>query len=314
MLSQEENTSLIEEGGPATASGTAPVAASMLAEEENYPEIGSLQEQLNENILRFYEKASEEDIRAYQRSVEDIKGERIAEQALQEPAMAPHFQLEDQDGNTVALQELLKKGPVVLTFYRGKWCPHCNLTLMTYQKHLVPLLDKYNATLVAISPMLPDGTVFLATKRDLEYHVCSDINNYLAKQFRVSFAIQPHTREFFVKYDHNLPDFNGLDADWEIPLPATYIIAPTGQIVWSFLDNDPGIRAEVEDIAQELANLQTATTENDPGKSPTRRQRRCRSRSPVRKMFNRTIARTFSGTFSVTARRKTPPTAARTVE
>ena len=94
-------------------------ATTMMDEEENYSDPGSLQEELNEILEAFYECSTEEDIRAYQRLVEDIQGQHIAEQALVEPAMAPSFELIDQDGDTVNLHNLLKQGPVVLTFYRG---------------------------------------------------------------------------------------------------------------------------------------------------------------------------------------------------
>ncbi|CAB9508522.1 alkyl hydroperoxide reductase Thiol specific antioxidant Mal allergen [Seminavis robusta] len=227
---------------------------SMLEEEENYPDPGSLQEELNEILDAFYECVAEEDICAYQRLVEDIRGERIAETALMEPAVCPSFELQDQDGDMLRLDELLQKGPVVVTFYRGKWCPHCNATLMRYQKQLVPELKQFQATLVAISPMLPDGTAFLATKRDLDYSVCSDVNNTLAKEFRLTFEVKPHTQPFMTKWGEHIPDHNGLDS-WEIPLPATYVIGQDGRIAWSFMDNDPGIRAEVKDIVHEVAAL-----------------------------------------------------------
>jgi hypothetical protein len=93
---------------------------SMLSEEENYPDPGSLQEELNEILEAFYECVSEADIRAYQEYVENIQGQKIAEQALMEPAMAPSFELKDQDRDIVNLHDLLKQGPVVLIFYRGE--------------------------------------------------------------------------------------------------------------------------------------------------------------------------------------------------
>jgi peroxiredoxin len=252
---------------------------SMLDEEENYPEPETLQEELNAILEAFFEMVSEDDIQAYQRYVEDIQGARIAEQALMEPAMAPTFELEDQDGDRVSLPDLLQKGPVVLIFYRGKWCPHCNATLMRYSKELVPALEPYNATLVAISPMLPDGTAFLATKRDFRFSVCSDPDNQLAKQFGISFTVQPHSRPYFKNWGEDVPEHTGVDS-WDIPLPATYIIAPNGQIAWSFLDNDPGIRAEVPDIVEQVAQVS-----QEPPKE------RARGRP---KLYNRKIASTFT--------------------
>ena len=252
---------------------------SMLAEEENYPEPATLQEELNSIVDAFYDAVPEKDIRAYQRYVEDIRGARIAEQALKEPAMAPTFELEDQEGDGVSLAALLKKGPVVLTFYRGKWCPHCNATLIRYSRDLVPALQQYNATLVAISPMLPDGTAFLATKRDLQFSVCSDWDCQLAKQFGITFTVEPHSRPFFTKWGDDLPEHNGVDS-WDIPLPATYVIAPDGHISWSFLDYDPAVRGEVPDIVEQVAKVSEVPT--------TPRKRRSRP-----KLYNRKTATTF---------------------
>ncbi|CAB9513383.1 Putative peroxiredoxin bcp [Seminavis robusta] len=262
---------------------------SMLAEEENYPEPGTLQEELNEIVDAFYELSSDEDIRAYQCWVEDIEGEKVAENALMEPALAPVFELEDQDGDTVRLSDLLEKGPVVLSFYRGKWCPHCNATLMRYGNQLVPELEKSGATLVAISPMLPDGTAYLATKRDLNFAVCSDTENQVAKQFGITFAVRPHTRPFMLKWGDDLPQHNGLNAGWEIPLPATYVIGQDGNIAWSFLDNDPGVRAEVGDILQAVADASSKYKGLMDISSNSTREKKPRSR----KMFNRKLSTTF---------------------
>lgn len=262
---------------------------SMMAEEENYPEPGSLQEELNQILDAFYECVNDEDIRAYQRHVEDIQGQRIAEQALIEPAMAPPFELEDQDGDIVSLHELLKRGPVVLTFYRGKWCPQCNATLVRYQKHLVPAMKPYGATLVAISPLMPDGTAFLASKRDLEFSICSDFDNALAKDYRLTFTVQPNTRPFIINCGDNLPDHNGVHS-WDIPLPATYVISQDGHISWSFLDNDPGIRAEPEDIVRQVAKVcQNSAKEGGTGKG----KESLESPKPRRKLFNRSFSATF---------------------
>ena len=108
-------------------------------EEENYPDPDSLQEELNEILEAWFEIITEEDIAAYQRYIEDIQGQRVAERALYEPAVAPTFDLTDQDGEQVQLEALLERSgnPVVVVFYRGKWCPHCNATLMRYQKELL---------------------------------------------------------------------------------------------------------------------------------------------------------------------------------
>jgi uncharacterized Rossmann fold enzyme len=122
-------------------------------DDEFYPSESSLQEELNEILQAFYDAVTEEDIKCYQQHVESIQERSIAEGAVKCPDIAPDFTLTDQDGETVCLSELCAKGPVVLVFYRGKWCPHCNATIMKMQRELDSIKAK-GATLVAISPMV----------------------------------------------------------------------------------------------------------------------------------------------------------------
>jgi peroxiredoxin len=221
---------------------------SAMDEDECYPK--SLQEELNEIMEAFYSLVSEDDIREYQQSIESISERKIAERALQPISKAPDFKLEDQDGDKVILRDLLKKGPVVLVFYRGKWCPHCNRHIMAMQEYLTKIKAK-GASVVCISPMLPDGTQYLATKRSLNFPVCSDVGNVLARKFKITFEILPEFRDTMCRWGEDIPKHNG-DDTWEVPLPATYIIDMDGRLVWSFLDNDPGVRADPEDILEAI--------------------------------------------------------------
>jgi peroxiredoxin len=222
--------------------------SSAMEEDEFYPT--SLQEELNEIMEAFYAAISEEDIQMMQRLIESNFQRSIAEGAVHAKAEAPDFDLEDQDGDQVKLSELYKKGPVVLIFYRGKWCPHCNATILAMSRAIEKFQAK-GATLVAISPMLPDGTKYLATKRFLEFPVCSDVGNVVARRYRLTFEIPPEFHDSMLKWGEDVPSHNG-DDSWEIPLPATYIIDTKGIVVWSFVDNDPGVRASPEEIIAKI--------------------------------------------------------------
>lgn len=222
--------------------------SSAMEEDEFYPK--NFQDELNEIMEAFYAAVGEEGLQEYQRLVESIYQRSIAEGAVQAVTKAPDFDLEDQDGDRVKLSDLYKKGPVVLVFYRGKWCPHCNATILALSREMERFQAK-GATLVAISPMLPDGTHYLATKRSLEFSVCSDVGNVVARKYRLTFQIPPECQVSMMKWGEDAPAHNG-DDSWEIPLPATYIIDRNGDVVWSFVDNDPGIRASPEDILAEI--------------------------------------------------------------
>jgi peroxiredoxin len=249
MVDSEPSEDFSTADSAATGTGT---FVSALDEEEYYPK--SLQEELNEIIEAWYELISEEDIQQFQLFLEDIQGQKIAEGAIQNVGEeAPDFELPDQDGEVVSLDDLCQKGPVVLLFYRGKWCPHCSTTIRRMQQ-ILPQIEAKGASLVAISPMLPDGTQFMATKMSLGFPVCSDVGNLVAKRYKLTFAVHPDVRDSFVKWGEDIPKFNG-DFTWEIPLPATYILNQQRQIVWSFLDNDPGVRGEPEDILAAIPTL-----------------------------------------------------------
>lgn len=248
----------------------APQMISAMLEEETYDGFPSMQDELNEILEAWFELVSDEEIRAHQQIVEDIRGAQVAERALSEPSMAPRFCLTDQDGDTVDSEQLLQKQPLIVMFYRGKWCPHCNATLMRYSKRLVPRLRGPNgqarAKLVAVSPMQPDGTLFLASKRDLQFSVCSDTDE-VARQLGITFQVQPHSQPFMRRWGEDLPVQNLPSyAAWEIPLPAAYLIGTDGTIFWSFLDNDPGVRPDPQAVLDALERYEDghARTESAP--------------------------------------------------
>eukprot|EP00977_Amphora_coffeiformis_P015618 scaffold4597_cov162-Amphora_coffeaeformis.AAC.4 len=265
------NTPMVEVSGSNTATTTTTTTkpstseserelrmSSAMYEEESYAVAESLQEELNEILEAWFEVVTEEDIRAYQQLVEDIRGEQVAERALAENALAPHFTLTDQDGDVVDSKQILleKQQPIILIFYRGKWCPHCNATLMRYSKQLIPKLQQ-RARLIAVSPMQPDGTLFLASRRDLKFSVCSDTAG-LANQMGITFTVKPHSRPFMQRWGEDVPVHN-LAADWDIPVPAVYLLGTDGRIKWSFLDNDPGVRPDPSIVLVALERYETET-------------------------------------------------------
>mmetsp|Transcript_19344 Transcript_19344/g.40783 ORF Transcript_19344/g.40783 Transcript_19344/m.40783 type:complete len:289 (+) Transcript_19344:258-1124(+) len=226
-------------------------------EEDDGPK--TMQEEMNDILEAFYSEVGEQEMYEFQQFMESATKQSIAEGALDCPDECPSFELEDQDGDKVTLGDVLKKGPLVLQFYRGKWCPLCNAQLQRLQRAGLPLFNEKGATLVAVSPMLPDGTQYLSTKRDLQFSVCSDVGNTLAKKFNITMEVTPEFREMHLRQGKNLPEENG-DETWEIPLPATYVIDQNGIIVFSFIDNDPHIRCDIDEIA---AAIPSDKKEND---------------------------------------------------
>lgn len=173
----------------------------------------------------------------------------IAEQALKAGQLAPDFSLPDAEGRLVTLSELLARGPIALTFYRGDWCPYCNLTLRAYQA-VLPEINALGATLVAISPQDADHTQLTVTHKALTFPVLSDRGNVVARQFGLVWSIPEKDRATAVK----LPDYNG-DETWELPVPGTFVIAPDRTIRLAFADADWTHRLEPSAILESLAGL-----------------------------------------------------------
>ena len=185
----------------------------------------------------------------------------ITERALKAGATAPDFILPDVHGNKVKLSTLLAKGPVVLSFYRGGWCPYCNLELRALQQ-VLPQLKQLGATLVAISPQTPDESLSTSEKNALSFPVLSDQASTVASSFGITFDLADELRPIYTAFNHALPQKNGVDS-WVLPIPATYVIAKTGKILLSFVDVDYRNRLEPSAVITVLSSEQKASTEGE---------------------------------------------------
>jgi peroxiredoxin len=174
--------------------------------------------------------------------------------ALKEGQQAPDFALPNATGQTVQLATLLEQGPVIVTFYRGDWCPYCNLALRAYQAAL-PEITALGATLVAISPQTPDNSLTTAEKKGLSFPVLSDVGNRVARHYGLVFALSEAVRPVYAAIGSDLPTYNG-DTSWELPVPGTFVIAPDGRVRLAFVDPDYTRRLEPSEI---LAALRTLT-------------------------------------------------------
>lgn len=177
----------------------------------------------------------------------DLVATGIAAQALGVGDTAPAFALPDHLGNTVHSSDLLAAGPVLINFYRGNWCPYCNLELRAYQQHL-DRIKKAGASLIAISPMLPDNSMGIAEKNELAFPVLSDVGNKVANDFGLVFTVDARIQAMYLqRLGNDLPTLNG-DDTFTLPLPATYVIGQDGIITYSYVNADYRLRADPEDV------------------------------------------------------------------
>ena len=168
---------------------------------------------------------------------------------------APNFTLPDALGRPVTLSDLLEKGPVVLTFYRGEWCPFCNLQLRSLQEAL-PLFLEHDATLVAISPQAPDHALSLTEKHDLAYAVLSDVDQSVIRAYRVQFTLSGDLEDLQVNVFQNDPGTQNADHSRSLPVPATFVIDRRGVVRAAFVSADWRYRPEPTDIIAALEALQ----------------------------------------------------------
>lgn len=177
----------------------------------------------------------------------------VIDKPLKRGQRIPDFELADALGNRVDSRTLLGKGPLVISFYRGAWCPYCNLALNSLQQHLQQIQAR-GATLVAISPEKPDHSLSLKEKHALAFPVLSDPHNKVARKFGLVFTLEESLRPIYKSFGIDLPAHNG-DDSFELPVPATYVVGADGVVVEAFVDVDYRKRAEPETILSWLDRM-----------------------------------------------------------
>jgi peroxiredoxin len=200
----------------------------------NIPTNTPLQQQLDELVASVADRLPAEIRQQLTSPILQLVQAGASKQALKEGEQAPNFTLPDAAGNAVTLSELLKQGPVVVIFYRGAWCPYCNLTLRAYQQAL-PQLQALGASLVAISPQTPDNSLTMQEKNELTFAVLSDVGNQVSRKFGLVFSLEEAVRTTHQQVGANLPAFNG-DESWELPMPGTFLIDQDGTVRLAFVD------------------------------------------------------------------------------
>jgi peroxiredoxin len=211
----------------------------------------SLADQLQAMQEKFSQMAPPEKQQAYADGIQSVADSGLLDKAIKTGDKAPPFTLKNATGDEVSLASLLEKGPVVLLWYRGGWCPYCNIQLNAFQQAL-PDITAAGAQLVALTPELPDKSLTTKEKNDLDFEILTDPGQKIAREYGLVFKLTPEVAELY-KEHFDLKEYNGPDAAYdELPLAATYIIAQDGTVSWAFLDADYRKRAEPADIITAL--------------------------------------------------------------
>jgi len=225
----------------------------------------ALNAQIRETIQLFRDNFPPELSALIEQGAGEISALDIVEKALKRGDKAPDFTLKNRHGDSRSLSEYLNQGPLVVTFYRGAWCPYCNLQLAAYNTRLDDIKSA-GGTLIAITPETPEAGIsaFLESEApkeakdsiidDPDFDVLHDKGNALAKMYGLVFKLPEAHRKLFEIMKMDIEKANG-DDSYTFPDPATYIIGTDGIIQWAFVPNNYRKRAEPDDIIQALQSL-----------------------------------------------------------
>ncbi len=185
--------------------------------------------------------------------LQDLIDTGIAEKAVQQNDAFPAFALPNANNETRTLDDFLNKGSLVVSFYRGAWCPYCNLEINALQQRL-PEITAAGAQLVAISPQRADKSIAQIASSQLTFEVLSDLENKLAKQCGLVFTLPESLRPIYEAWQIDIPGHNGNDS-FELPIPATYIIDKSGIVRYAHVKMDYTQRLEPDVIIEQLKSL-----------------------------------------------------------
>jgi peroxiredoxin len=190
-------------------------------------------------------KFSAED-RAVMKSSADKLARALPEPGLKVGTKAPDFTLTNAFGKAVTLSDELNKGPVILVFYRGAWCPFCNMHLHVLHKSL-PAFKQHGAQLIAVTPQTPDKSAAQITRDNYPFEVLSDLDSAVMKAYQLYYELDPELVKVYRKHSLDVEEFNGPGRN-VLPIPGTFIIDSKGIIRGMHADTDYKERMEPAEI------------------------------------------------------------------
>jgi peroxiredoxin len=202
----------------------------------------SLQDQLDEITANTRKLVQAERLAVGERAGEELFASGIEEQILPVDALAPEFELRDSANRLVRSRDLLAVGPLVVNFFRGRWCSYCVTELETW-RDLYGQLRERGALLVAISPETQRQSDFAVQQHGLPFPLLHDPGAKLAEQFGLVYTVPEYHQRYLKSILVNLPFLNG-EASWRLPLPATYGISRSGRVIFAEAHADFRVRPE----------------------------------------------------------------------
>ncbi|HTV81270.1 MAG TPA: peroxiredoxin-like family protein [Acidobacteriaceae bacterium] len=209
-----------------------------------------LQDQLDEITARTRTLVQPERLAIGERSIEELFATGIEQRILPVGATAPDFSLPDFSGKLVRSSDLLALGPLIVNFFRGRWCPYCVTELESW-RDLYPALRERGALVVGISPQTQRQSDFTASQHSIPFPILTDAGCAVAGQFGLVWTLPDYLRRYYLGILLNIPFING-EPSWKLPLPATCVLGPGGQVLYAQAHADFRVRPEPEDVLRVL--------------------------------------------------------------
>lgn len=209
-----------------------------------------LQDQLDEITTRTRTLVQPERLAVGERSIQELFATGIEEKILPVGATAPDFALPDFSGKLVRSSDLLALGPLIVNFFRGRWCPYC-VTELEAWRDLYPALRERGALVVGISPQAQRQSDFTASQHSIPFPILTDQGCAVAEQFGLVWTLPDYLRRYYLGILVNIPFIDG-DQSWKLPLPATYVLGPGGKVLYAEAHADFRVRPEPEDVLRVL--------------------------------------------------------------
>jgi peroxiredoxin len=208
---------------------------------------------LNETLDALRAKMTSQAAAAFEEVMQRLDSRLLADNALKIGDVMPGFELPNAEGKLVSSVELLRHGALIVTFYRGSWCPYCMVTLQALDAMLTPVLER-KTSLVALSPETGGRAQFVKSKYGLHYELLADVDNAVAAQFGVLVRLPPRYRRLLLSRGIEAETLHG-GAGWFVPVPSTFVVAPNGIVVHAEIHVDFTRRTELETLPQALRAL-----------------------------------------------------------
>jgi peroxiredoxin len=210
----------------------------------------TLSSQLEQLTTKLRAMVPAERLTTVDQTIEELIRSGIAGQALKAGNTIPSFELPDGDGMLWRSEDLLRNGPVVIVFYRGRWCAYCNTQLVALQE-IHSQIAAHGASLVAISPQTQKHSYLTRDMHKLGFPVLSDAGNIVGKKFGLVYRVPVDLQKMYESIMTKLPGYNG-DQSWELRLAATFIVQPSGEISYARVNADWRERPEPHEIVEQL--------------------------------------------------------------